>query len=108
PDLSGCIVEMQQRLARWTGQINWADRSFISLLSCGFPEGNLDWRPPLTELLSICSGVSCQSSLHLDSVGSTIRCRFPDFVWVACRFPRFMSVGTVLVGHWESAPDQRG
>ena len=42
------------------------------------------------------------------TVGSTIRCRFPDFVSVACRFPRFMSVGTVLVGHWESAPDQRG
>ncbi|WP_280496571.1 SAM-dependent methyltransferase [Nocardia asiatica] len=42
------------------------------------------------------------------TVGSTIRCRFPDFVSVACRFPDFVSVCTVLDGHWESAPDQRG
>lgn len=34
-------------------------------------------------------------------VGSTIRCRFPHFGAVVFRFPRFVSVCTVLVGHWE-------
>lgn len=45
---------------------------------------------------------------NFNGTSHTFPCQFPDSVSVACRFPHFVSVGTVLVWTLKSAPDQRG